>query len=89
MSIAFQQPYPAIDGNARRVLDRLFDPKDDRESAAGGGTAEYREQVPVTLIKGLMELGATICASQGAPLPALSRRRSLRGPQRRDDEPET
>ena len=31
MSIAFQRSYPAIDGNARRVLDRLFTPKNDRE----------------------------------------------------------
>src|SRR5262245_44336741 len=31
LSIAFQKSYPAIDGNAYRVLHRLFTPKNDRD----------------------------------------------------------
>ena len=60
MSIAFQKPYPAIDGNARRVLDRLFGPKDDKELRQVAALL-----VPTTrpgyFNQGLMELGATIC----------------------------
>jgi A/G-specific adenine glycosylase len=60
MSIAFQRSYPAIDGNARRVLNRLFIPKNDRELRQAA-----RLLVPVSrpgyFNQGLMELGATIC----------------------------
>jgi A/G-specific adenine glycosylase len=60
MSIAFQQPYPAIDGNARRVLHRLLNPKNDKELQRLAALL-----VPATspgyFNQGLMELGATIC----------------------------
>lgn len=66
-SIAFGQDVPAVDGNARRVLCRLFGVRDDvtrsatkrkvRELAAGllpsGQAGAFNE--------GLIELGATIC----------------------------
>jgi A/G-specific adenine glycosylase len=68
MSIAFQQPYPALDGNARRVLDRLFDPKDDKELRQTAGLL-----VPATrpgyFNQGLMELGATICVPKDPRCP--------------------
>jgi A/G-specific adenine glycosylase len=68
MSIAFQKPYPALDGNARRVLHRLLNPKNDRELrrfAAGlvpGSRPGYFNQ-------GLMELGATICIPKNPHCP--------------------
>jgi A/G-specific adenine glycosylase len=63
LSIAFNQPFPALDGNARRVLSRLFNPRTGRE------LAELAHQLadhptPGRLNQALMELGATICFSQ-------------------------
>jgi len=60
MSIAFQEPYPAIDGNAHRVLDRLFDPQDNRELRQVAALLVPRTG-PGYFNQGLMELGATIC----------------------------
>jgi A/G-specific adenine glycosylase len=61
-SIAFGRPEPAVDGNARRVLSRLFDLEAPR-------AAELRERArtlvpadrPGDFNQALMELGATIC----------------------------
>jgi A/G-specific adenine glycosylase len=68
MSIAFQQAYPALDGNARRVLDRLSDPKDHGELRRVAALL-----VPTTrpgyFNQGLMELGATICVSRDPRCP--------------------
>ena len=62
MSIAFGQPYPALDGNARRVLGRVFEPKNEQ-----GLRAIANRLVPLSkpgyFNQGLMELGATICTS--------------------------
>ena len=62
MSIAFGQPYPALDGNARRVLGRVFEPKNEQ-----GLRAIANRLVPTSrpgyFNQGLMELGATICTS--------------------------
>jgi A/G-specific adenine glycosylase len=61
-SIAFGEPVPAVDGNVRRVLARLFDVADPK-------TAWLRD-VAVSLVEddrpgdwnqALMELGATVC----------------------------
>ncbi|MET0500119.1 MAG: NUDIX domain-containing protein [Candidatus Binatia bacterium] len=68
MSIAFQQPYPAIDGNARRVLDRLFDPKDARELLQLAPLLISRTR-PGYFNQGLMELGATICVPKDPRCP--------------------
>jgi A/G-specific adenine glycosylase len=62
-SIAFGQAVPAVDGNVRRVLARLFDvaapsPKWLRETAA----ALVEESRPGDWNQALMELGATVCA---------------------------
>lgn len=58
LSIAFNQPYPAVDGNAGRVLTRVFYPIK--------GIAEIARQLshhptPGRLNQALMELGATVC----------------------------
>jgi A/G-specific adenine glycosylase len=60
LSIAFQKRYPAIDGNARRVLRRLFNLKQDKDVRAAAARLVPRSR-PGTFNQGLMELGATIC----------------------------
>lgn len=61
MSIAFQKPYPAIDGNARRVLGRLFNLTSGKNLRAAAAELVSRPR-PGQFNQGLMELGATICA---------------------------
>ena len=68
MSIAFQRSYPAIDGNAYRVLSRLFmlhDPKELRRAA----TLLVPKSRPGYFNQGLMELGATICIPKDPRCP--------------------
>jgi A/G-specific adenine glycosylase len=60
MSIAFQKSFPAIDGNAHRVLNRLFAPKDDKALWQAAALLVPRSR-PGYFNQGLMELGATIC----------------------------
>jgi A/G-specific adenine glycosylase len=70
-SIAFGQRVPAVDGNARRVLCRVFGiPRDVTRSA----TKRELEKLAAGLLPGeqpgafneaLIELGATICTPQG------------------------
>ena len=60
MSIAFAKSYPAIDGNAYRVLSRLFDPKNGKELRQEATLLVPRSR-PGYFNQGLMELGATIC----------------------------
>jgi A/G-specific adenine glycosylase len=60
MSIAFQKPYPAIDGNARRVLHRLFNLKLDKELRDVAARLVPMSR-PGPFNQGLMELGATVC----------------------------
>jgi A/G-specific adenine glycosylase len=70
-SIAFGAPVPAVDGNVRRVLARLWGLEDP-------GAAELRRlaaaQVPADrpgdFNQGLMELGATICTPRSPDCPA-------------------
>lgn len=63
MSIAFNQPYPALDGNARRVLARLFNVR--RESDLNGlGHSLVSRARPGDFNQALMDLGATICLAR-------------------------
>lgn len=60
MSIAFSRRYPAIDGNARRVMNRLFDITRDKD--VGDIAARWvPSSKPGRFNEALMELGATIC----------------------------
>ena len=68
MSIAFQRSYPAIDGNAHRVLDRLFTPKNDKELRQAATLLVPRSR-PGYFNQGLMELGATICTPKDPGCP--------------------
>ncbi len=70
-SIAFNEPYAAVDGNIKRVLARLFlmdAPVNDAKSAK-----VYQERADELLVldtpglfnQAMMELGATVCRPQG------------------------
>jgi A/G-specific adenine glycosylase len=63
LSIAYQQRYPALDGNTRRVLSRLFNLAGDRELRACAVQLVPLSN-PGNFNQALMELGATICAPQ-------------------------
>lgn len=73
-SIAFDLPYPAVDGNVLRVLSRVR--MDDRDIADSKvKTSIEQELLPVMKLgkpgninQGFMELGATVCVPGGAPL---------------------
>lgn len=68
MSIAFNRPYPALDGNARRVLSRIFQVKGEKGLCAIGGELSSCDR-PRELNQALMELGATVCVAQGPACP--------------------
>ena len=61
LSMAFCQRYPAVDGNVRRVLSRVFDLTDHAELRARAAQLVPRSD-PGTFNQALMELGATVCA---------------------------
>ncbi len=63
MSIAFNQPYPALDGNARRVLTRLFNVKEEK-SLGKISTQLVSLSRPGHFNQALMELGSRICLPQ-------------------------
>ena len=73
-SIAFGLPVPAVDGNVLRVTARITGDDGDittpamkkRVSAALGGIIPV--QAPGDFNQALMELGATVCLPNGAPL---------------------
>ncbi|WP_243112556.1 MULTISPECIES: A/G-specific adenine glycosylase [Acutalibacteraceae] len=75
-SIAYGRPEPAVDGNVLRVLARLTaDGRDIRGAAVKRGAAEkLRGVYPAgrsgDFTQALMELGATVCLPNGAPLCA-------------------
>jgi len=63
LSIAFNKPYPVVDGNVRRVLSRIHgwegeSPK--RLWEAAGRLVEQSE--PRLINQAIMELGATVCS---------------------------
>ena len=60
-SIAFGEPAPAIDGNARRVLSRLLDADLAPAALHEAGRALVPDERPGDFNQGLMELGATVC----------------------------
>ncbi|MGB9879402.1 MAG: A/G-specific adenine glycosylase, partial [Anaerolineae bacterium] len=70
LSICFGQDYPAIDGNAKRVLSRLFAIQVDLASTKG--SKQVQELAAQMLPSGeagafnqaLMDLGATICTAR-------------------------
>ncbi len=82
-SIAFGMPAPAVDGNVRRVLARLYDLE---EPTAGQlrrlASALVPEDRPGDFNQALMELGATVCTPRSprcdaCPLASHCRARAL------------
>lgn len=62
LSIAFNEPFPIVDGNVRRVLSRLngwTEPRDAQLWEAAERIA--RDGNPRTVNQAMMELGATVC----------------------------
>lgn len=74
MSIAFNRPYPALDGNARRVLTRLFDLQGEKDLYALGQRLVSPSR-PGPFNQALMELGSRVCVAKEprCPLCPLSR----------------
>ena len=68
LSIAFGKPYPAIDGNARRVLERIFALDSERE-IRDIAMRLVPASKPGYFNQGLMELGARICLTQKPRCP--------------------
>ncbi|QVK18530.1 A/G-specific adenine glycosylase [Mycoplasmatota bacterium] len=70
-SIAFNKPYPAVDGNVMRVLSRVLDIWDDIRLSKTKSIFEsiVKELIskddPSSFTQGLMELGALICTPKG------------------------
>ncbi len=60
MSMAFHQGYPAVDGNVRRVLGRVFALIDAKRLHAIASALSPRSR-PGDFNQALMELGATLC----------------------------
>ena len=73
-SIAFGQPVPAVDGNVLRVVSRITGDESDISLASTKERvrAELADIIPVgeasRFNQGMMELGATVCLPNGAPL---------------------
>ncbi len=64
-SIAYGEPVPAVDGNARRVISRLFDLADPSAGELREHAAELLDRRrPGDWNQAVMELGATICLPQ-------------------------
>jgi A/G-specific adenine glycosylase len=62
-SIAFNKPYPAVDGNVRRVLSRIHGwTEDDPKTLWEAASTLVRSAEPRLVNQGLMELGAKICS---------------------------
>lgn len=73
-SIAFGQPVPAVDGNVLRVVSRITGDDGDitTPTMKRRVTEELEEIIPLQaagdFTQAMMELGATVCLPNGAPL---------------------
>ena len=73
VSIAFDKPVPAVDGNVLRILSRLR--MDDRDILDSNVRKSIEEELrgvipnnrPGDFNQALMELGATVCVPNGSP----------------------
>ncbi|MDY3993869.1 MAG: A/G-specific adenine glycosylase, partial [Evtepia sp.] len=93
-SIAFGQPVPAVDGNLLRVSARVLGDDTDITTAKGKKhfTAALQNVIPLDFPgqfnQAMMDLGATVCLPNGAPLcdrcPAAAFCRARREGRQRD-----
>jgi len=73
LSIAYQLPYPAVDGNITRVLSRLYgirslsNEKKTKKQVLAYADSMVKHKRPGDVNQALMDLGATICIS-GTPI---------------------
>jgi len=74
MSIAFGKPYPAIDGNVRRVLGRLVKATNEKSLRATAARLVSKPR-PGDFNQALMDLGATLCAAKNPRCPNCPLRR--------------
>ncbi len=66
-SMAFGRPAPAVDGNTRRVLSRLFDvedPSDAELEDVARALLEEADGRPADLNQALMDLGEAVCTPE-------------------------
>lgn len=77
MSIAFNRPYPALDGNARRVIARVFHAKSENELQRIGKQLVSPRR-PGDFNQALMDLGATVCLPRDPICTACPLLRSCR-----------
>ncbi len=66
-SICFEEPVAAVDGNVIRVLSRYLGETVERQEAAALLEPVYPKGNCGDFTQALMELGATVCAPNGAP----------------------
>src|SRR5436190_11252587 len=63
LSIAFNRPFPVVDGNVRRVLSRIYGWEDDSPKRLWEGAEHLVKQAePRFINQAIMELGATVCS---------------------------
>jgi A/G-specific adenine glycosylase len=63
LSIAFNKPYPVVDGNVRRVLSRLHGWTEENTKALWDAAARLvQEAEPRMVNQAIMELGAKVCS---------------------------
>jgi A/G-specific adenine glycosylase len=63
LSIAFNKPYPIVDGNVRRVLSRIYGWEDESPRRLWEAAERLVHQAePRTINQAMMELGATVCS---------------------------
>jgi A/G-specific adenine glycosylase len=63
LSIAFNKPYPVVDGNVRRVLSRIYGWENDSPKRLWEAAEKLvRRAEPRTINQAIMELGATVCS---------------------------
>jgi A/G-specific adenine glycosylase len=63
LSIAFNQPYPVVDGNVRRVLSRIHGWEDESPKRLWEAAEKLVHRATPRLInQAVMELGATVCS---------------------------
>ncbi len=74
LSIAFGKPFPAVDGNVLRVVSRVTASREDidspkiRKELTDALASVYPAGQCSEFTQSLMELGATVCLPNGAPL---------------------
>ena len=63
LSIAFNKPYPVVDGNVRRVLSRWYGWTEENPKALWEAAASVAQAAEPRLVnQALMELGAKVCS---------------------------